>query len=99
MKGIKHINIDGKKIAFKFDLNALETFTDEVGIGLDGLEEALNKVSNIKLFIQCLSSSGGTELTSEQIGSMDFSVLNQVFELLKESMGNVATPQKVVSAK
>jgi hypothetical protein len=52
MKGTKKVTIDDKAYAFKFDLNALERFTEEAGVGLNGLDEALDKVANIKLFIQ-----------------------------------------------
>jgi hypothetical protein len=47
MKGTKKVTIDGKAYAFKFDLNALERFTEEAGVGLNGLDEALDKVANI----------------------------------------------------
>jgi hypothetical protein len=93
MKGTKKVTIDGKAYSFKFDLNALERFTEEAGVGLNGLDEALDKVANIKLFIQALSASGGDEVPKEAIGTMDFSQLAQVFELVRESVGNLKGPK------
>jgi len=93
MKGKKSLKIAGKSVVFKFDLNALETFTEEAGTDLNGIDQALNKVSNIKIFIKALSASGGTELTDEEIGGMDFALLNDVFELVRESVGNINAPK------
>lgn len=89
MAGTKKVTIDGKAYAFKFDLNALERFTEEAGVGLNGLDEALDKVANIKLFIQALSASGGDEVPKEAIGTMDFTQISQVFELVRDSVGNL----------
>jgi len=93
MKGTKKVTIDGKAYAFKFGLNALERFTEEAGVGLNGLDAALDKVVNIKLFIQALSASGGDEIPKEAIGTMDFAQLSQVFELVRESVGNLTGPK------
>lgn len=93
MKGSKKVTIDGISYSFRFDLNALERFTEEAGVGLNGLDEALDKVPNIKLFIQALSASGGKEVPSESIGTMDFAQLSQVFDLVKESVGNLKAPK------
>ena len=82
MKGTKKVTIDG-----------LERFTEEAGVVLNGLDEALDKVPNIKLFIQALSASGGEEVPTEAIGTMDFSQLAQVFELVRESVGNLKGPK------
>lgn len=89
MKGSKKVNISGKSYAFRFDLNALERFTEEAGVGLNSMDEALDKVANLKLFIQALSASGGEEVPVDEIGKMDFVQLNEVFELVRESMGNL----------
>lgn len=89
MKGSKKVNIAGKSYSFRFDLNALERFTEEAGVGLNSMDEALDKVSNLKLFIQALSASGGEEVPKDDIGKMDFVQLNEVFELVRESMGNL----------
>ncbi len=89
MKGSKKVNISGKSYAFRFDLNALERFTEEAGVGLNSMDEALDKVANLKLFIQALSASGGEEIPVDKIGKMDFVQLNEVFELVRESMGNL----------
>ena len=56
MKGSKSLKIAGKSVVFKFDLNALETFTEEAGTDLNGIDQALNKVSNIKIFIKAPDS-------------------------------------------
>lgn len=93
MKGKKSISIDGVEYFFKFDLNALERFTEEAGCGLNSIDEALDKVANIKLFIQALSSSGGKEVPKEAIGTMDFVQLSEIFELVRESVGNLKSPQ------
>lgn len=93
MKGKKAIVIDGVEYSFRFDLNALERFTEEAGVGLNSIDEALDKVANIKLFIQALSASGGKEVPKESIGTMDFSQLSEVFELVRESVGNLNRPQ------
>ena len=93
MKGSKSLKIADKDVVFKFDLNALETFTEQAGVDLNGIDKALNKVSNIKIFIKALSASGGTELTDEEIGGMDFALLNDVFELERESVGNINAPK------
>lgn len=93
MKGSKSLKIAGKEVVFKFDLNALESFTEQAGVDLNGIDEALNKVSNIKIFIKALSVSGGTELSDEEIGAMEFTVLNNVFELVRESVGNINAPK------
>jgi len=89
MKGSKKVTISGNSYSFRFDLNALERFTEEAGVGLNSMDEALDKVANLKLFIQALSASGGKEVPSEDIGKMDFVQLNEVFELVRESMGNL----------
>lgn len=89
MKGSKKVTIAGNSYSFRFDLNALERFTEEAGVGLNSMDEALDKVANLKLFIQALSASGGKEVPSEDIGKMDFVQLNEVFELVRESMGNL----------
>jgi hypothetical protein len=93
MKGKKHIKIGRRNIVFKFDLNALEAFTEEAGVDLGEIDSALNKVSNIKIFIKALSVSGETPLTDDEIGKMDFSTLNEVFALVRESTGNLNTPK------
>ena len=93
MKGNKTVTINGVEYSFRFDLNALERFTEEAGVGLNGIDEALDKVSNIKLFIQALSASGGKEVSSDVIGTMDFSQMTETFELVRESVGNLNRPQ------
>lgn len=93
MKGKKGLKIGNRNIIFKFDLNALESFTEEAGVDLSGIDQALTKVSNIKIFIKALSVSGGNPLTDTEIGEMDFVVLNEVFELVRESVGNIQTPK------
>jgi hypothetical protein len=94
MKGNKSININGVDYTFRFDLNALERFTEEAGVGLNSIDEALDKVANIKLFIQALSASGGQEVPKDAIGKMEFSQLSEVFDLVRESVGNLNRPQK-----
>ncbi len=93
MKGKKGLRIGDRNIVFKFDLNALETFTESVGVDLNGIDQALTKVSNIKVFIKALSESGGNPLSDKEIGEMDFVLLNEVFELVRESVGNIKTPK------
>ncbi len=92
MKGSKSVKIKGIEYTFRFDLNALERFTEEAGVGLNSIDEALDKVANIKLFIQALSASGGKEVPKEAIGTIDFIQLNEIFELVRESVGNLKTP-------
>jgi hypothetical protein len=94
MAGTKSITIDGVDYSFKFDLNALERFTEEAGVGLNSIDAALDKVANIKLFIQALSASGGNEVPADVIGTMDFAQLNEIFSLVSESVGNLRSPQK-----
>lgn len=89
MKGTKKVTISGIDYSFRFDLNALERFTEEAGVGLNDMDEALNKVSNLKLFIQALSASGGKEIPTDVIGTMDFTQISQVFELVRDSVGNL----------
>lgn len=94
MAGTKTITIDGESYSFRFDLNALERFTEEAGVGLNGIDEALDKVANIKLFIQALSASGGKEVPKEAIGTMDFMLLQEVFDIVRDSVGNLTSPQQ-----
>jgi hypothetical protein len=48
MKGKKSLKIAGKDVVFKFDLNALETFTEQAGVDLNGIDEALIKYQTSK---------------------------------------------------
>ncbi len=88
MKGKKTFAINGKDISFRFDLNALERYTEHYNISMDELEPSLNKIGNIKFLIQCLSISGGNELSLDEVGSMDISLLTELMQMVKGSAGN-----------
>lgn len=92
-KGEKKVEIAGKEIKLRFDLNALDSFCETNDVGLDELDSALNKPSKIKSFIQCLAISGGSEISLDEIGSLALDELHNVFEIVKESTGNLKAPK------
>lgn len=94
MKGQKKVHIAGKEVSLRFDLNALEQFTEATQTGLADIDGALDKPKNIKMFIQCLAESGGSKISLDEIGSLDFTQLAEIFALVKESAGNLTAPEK-----
>ena len=51
MKGKSFITLDGKKLTMSLTLGVLEDYCEETGIGLDGLENSLNSVKNLRTFL------------------------------------------------
>lgn len=94
MKGQTKVQIGEKEVSLRFDLNALDSFCEKADCGLSELDKALDTPKNIKLFVQCLAESGGSKVSTEEIGALGFSELNAVFELVKSSAGNLNAPQK-----
>lgn len=90
MKGSKKVKIANKEVELKFDLGALCDFTEKLDIGLDEIDKALNKPTNLLIFIECLSHGS---VTKDEVRSLEFAQLNDVFELVQSASGNLNAPK------
>ena len=93
MKGKKGLKIGNRNIIFKFDLNALESFTEEAGVDLSGIDQALTKVSNIKIFIKALSVNAWSIPLRSTPASSGKDICRAPAGALQISGGNIQTPK------
>ena len=88
----KKIEVNGKEVTIKLDLNAIIRFCENYDIDFSGWESALNHPTKIRYFIWSMAKSGNpdSDITEEEIGSMAIEDMTSIMD----SIGEQADPKK-----
>jgi hypothetical protein len=93
MKGIKEIELDGKKIKLRFTLGVLEDFQEYCEKNDLDVDEALQKMKHMREFISLMTEYAGDKVESEKFKFLDFYQMQDAIAIIGEATGSLGNPK------
>jgi len=94
------ITVNGKKLNLKLDFGAVKTLKKEYGIDVFKMnDEDMYDIDVFTNFLYVTAKRGGSDITMEDIDSIDFKDIDDVMEALESAMEEFAPEQEKQTGK